>query len=126
MNGVTPEQAVGHLIEILAGVSGSVLFATGVSNEGFVGDSECFVSRDKEVHDVPTEIVLDFIKHSNASGVLLTSRVNGDVAQPSSDLSRFTRSFLEDARRAGVDLVDHYLVTDGGLISMREATNLWN
>lgn len=120
------DEAVQHLVAVLSGIEGRVMFATCVDEQGFVGDSDCFVSRERAIHELPVKYVLDFPRKMQVPAALLTSRIPEAISHPSDELVKFTREVLEDGAASGVDVVDHVLVTDEGVLSMKAATDLWD
>lgn len=124
---MVPAQAVEHLAAVLSDVEKSVLFATCIDERGWVGASNCFVWPKGRVHMIPRAHVIELPKRMEAPTVMLTSRCPGQgMGLPEAELVQFTEFLMAEAAESGIKVLDHYLVTDEGLISMRETTSLWS
>lgn len=100
----------------------NVVFVTGIDDDGFPKDSECFTSSDKPLSSLPVDLLFHLPQSQNLPAVVVTSRTH-DESEDS--IVEFTRRLIEAGDRAEVEVLDHLCVDGVGHRQMRTTTNLW-
>lgn len=121
-----PEDAIPHIVSILGGVEGSLLFVTCIDADGQVGESECFASANQSLARLPLEHVFHFPKQQGAAAVMFASRSNEDGRDPTDDIDLAQELILE-GKLHGITVYDHVVVqSKDSYVRLREETDLWN
>jgi hypothetical protein len=121
-----PEDAIPHLVSIVADVEGDVLFVTCIDTEGRVGESECFVSATQPLAQLPLEEVFHLPKQLGSPAVMLTSRSNGngEIAHADVDLAQ---NLILEGKSHGVRVYEHILVENkDSYYRLSQTTDLWS
>lgn len=121
-----PEDAVEHISRVVSGIDGQVLFVNCVDADGYVGDANCFASKEGKLEEIPPHYLFGIAQEKGAPAVLLTSRFDGDMPVLDESNVTFTRKVLVMGETLGIEVVDHYLVGSEGRVSLRETTDLWD
>jgi len=120
-----PEQIIDSLTTIVSKSEGEVVFVTCVDEDGHVGDSEAFASRNRPKNSLPMELLFSLPQEQGVDTLMVTSRAAGPLESfADSDLA-FTRALIDEAKARGMEVLDHVLVGDGEHKGMRASTNLW-
>jgi DNA repair protein RadC len=121
-----PDDIIGSLTTILSTVEGEMVFVTCVDEDGFVGDSEAYASKDQPKSSLPFEHLFNFPQAQGADAIVVTSRAAGSLeAIAESDLE-FTRALIDAADSREIEVLDHVLVHDGEHLGLRAVTDLWS
>ena len=120
-----PDEAVERLVPILGEIDGEVVFCTCIDDDGFVGDSECFASREQPKSTLPVEELFYLARTTGAPAMMFTSGSSGPIDQLQECDVLFTRRLLDAGRACGVRVHDHFLVGGGTYRKMSESMDVW-
>ncbi len=120
-----PEYILPNLTNILSAVEGDVIFQLSLDEGGEVVDIECLASATQPKNMIPLDLLLERPKDVGAGAVMYVSNTTGSLEQPEDCEIDFTERLLRAGEAVGVEVVDHYLVADGRLMSLRRETALW-
>lgn len=121
-----PEKLLPNLAKIISGVDGEVLFQVSLGSDRSVLDIECLASQVQPVNMLPLDLVLEHPARIGASSVMFVSSSSGSLTEPDECDLAFTDRLIEAGEMSGVPVYDHYLVREGGYVSLRASTDLWD
>lgn len=124
-SGMEPIDAIERIAPIVAQAPGEVVFATVVHQDGFIGDSECFVSPTQPKTLLPEEQIFYLAKETGAPAVLLTTKSSGPISELHECDVEFTRRLIDYGRSQGIALHEHVLVEGDTFRIMSQCTDLW-
>ncbi|MEA2435169.1 MAG: repair protein RadC [Actinomycetota bacterium] len=120
-----PEKLLPSLAQIVTGIDGEVLFQISLDSDRSVMDIECLASQVQPKNMLPLDLVLEHPLDLGAGSVLFVSNSSGSLAEPAESDLDFTRRLIEAGRISRMPVEDHYIVKDGGYLSLRRSTDLW-
>ena len=120
-----PKEILESLTTILSTLDGEIVFVTCVDEDGFVGDSEAYASRDQPKGSLPFEHLFSFPQEQGVHSIMVTSRATDSLEAISESDIEFTRALIDAADAREIEVLDHVLVMDGECLGLRAITDLW-
>ena len=123
LDAVPLEETIPSIIDLVRRLDAEVLIQVSLDSGGNVMDVECLASHVAPKNGIPLAILLERPLALKARCVIyFSSNPYGSVAIADVD---FTRRLLTEARRWNLGVVDHQLVGETDVISLRSESDLW-
>ncbi len=102
------------------------MFQVSLDGAGEVIDIECLASASQPKNMLPLDLLLERPRDVGASSVMYVSNASGALGSPEDCDVDFTARLIEAGAASGVPVTDHYLVREGGFVSLKATTSLWS
>lgn len=117
--------AIECMVSTLSGTMDDVLLCSTVFGP-FVGPGDCHTFSAPDRLPPSDELLLHLPRRMGAKTVLFGSKSSGPIASVHDGDVALTARLLKAARRTGIDILDHVVVSEGMFRFMSESTNLWS
>lgn len=122
----SPEAVLPEVVAFLAGMKGELFLQLSLGASGEVVDVEALACAVHPKQGIPAPLLLERPKQVGASSIIFASNTTNALCGPHQTDIDFTRRLVAAGERAGIPVIDHYLVdSNSDFVSLRGTTNAW-